>query len=348
MWEGTGMALLNDGSKRPLEVGLHLLVGEESDASVLTAWSDISAVAQRAEALGFDAITVGDHLLMDFSDMGFMFGAWECFSMLAALAASTGRIQIGTLVAATAYRNPALVAKMADTIDEISGGRLVLGLGGGWLEPEFRAFGFAFDRRVSQFEEAVEIITRLLRGEQVSFQGRHHQVENCELRPRGPRPSGPPIMIGAKGPRMMALAARYADIWDSDVGPSAVDPTQLRPNIDALDAACRDIGREPASIKRTTWISIDMPGHSEPGDHPLAAARASWNPARGTPEELANLLRAYAAEGFNRVQVWLNPSSVEGVEAFAEVLDILDTSTPANTGWLPGDERSPASSTRRR
>jgi probable F420-dependent oxidoreductase len=321
------MALLDDGSKRPLEVGIHLVAGEVSDASVLTAWSDISAVAQRAEALGFDAITLGDHLLMDFSDMGFMFGSWECFSILAALAASTSRIQIGPLVAATAYRNPALVAKMADTIDEISGGRLVLGLGGGWLQPEFRAFGFPYEHRVSQFEEAIEIITRLMRGERVSFQGRYYQVENCELRPRGPRPSGPPIMIGAKGPRMMALAARYADIWDSDIGPSVVDPTQLRPNIEALDAACQDAGRDPASIKRTTWLQIDLPGHSEPDDHPLSAARASWNPARGTPEELADLLRAYAAEGFSRVHVWLNPSSVEGVESFAQVLNILDTST---------------------
>jgi alkanesulfonate monooxygenase SsuD/methylene tetrahydromethanopterin reductase-like flavin-dependent oxidoreductase (luciferase family) len=206
----------------------------------------------------------------------------------------------------------------------VSGGRLVLGLGGGWHEYEFRAFGFPYDHRASRFAEAIEIITRLLRGERVTFQGTFYQVEECELRPRGPRPGGPPIMIGAKEPRMMALAARYADIWDSDLGPSASDPTQLRPNVAALDASCRDLGRDPASIRRTTWLQIDMPGHSEPGDHPLAAARASWNPAKGSPEELADLLRAYAAEGFSRVQVWLDPSTVEGVGAFAEVLEILD------------------------
>jgi probable F420-dependent oxidoreductase len=300
------------------------LGGDIPHAGVITSWSDMRAVAQRADELGFDALTVGDHLLMDFRDEGFLFGAWDCLAMLTALAASTSRIQIGSLVAATAYRNPALLAKTAATIDEISGGRLVLGLGGGWLESEFRAFGFPYDHRVGRFEEAIEIITRLLRGECVTYHGTYYQVENCELRPRGPRTNGAPIMIGAKEPRMMALAARYADIWDSDLGPSASDPTQLRPNVAALDAACRDIGRDPASIKRTTWIQVDMPGHSEPGDHPLAAARASWGPAKGSPQELADLLCAYAAEGFSGVQVWLDPSTVAGVEAFAEVLGILD------------------------
>jgi alkanesulfonate monooxygenase SsuD/methylene tetrahydromethanopterin reductase-like flavin-dependent oxidoreductase (luciferase family) len=305
-------------------VGLHLLGGDIPHGGVLTSWSDMRAVAQRADELGFDALSVGDHLLIDFHDEGFLFGAWECFSMLTALAASTARIQLASLVAATAYRNPALLAKTAATIDEISGGRLVLGIGGGWHEYEFRAFGFPYDHRLGRFEEAVEIITRLLRGECVTFQGAYYQVEDGELRPRGPRPGGPPIMIGARGPHMMALAARYADIWDSDLGPSASDPTQLRPALATLDAACRDIGRDPASITRTTWLQVDMPGHSEPGDHPVAAARASWNPATGTPGELADLFRAYAAEAFSRVQVWLDPCTVAGVEAFAEVLEILD------------------------
>jgi probable F420-dependent oxidoreductase len=321
----------SDGPRRPIEVGLHLLVGDIPHAGVLATWSDLRDVAQRAEALGFDAITVGDHLLMDFHDEGFKVGFWECFSTVAALAASTSRIQIGTLVAATAYRNPAMLAKAAATIDEISGGRLVLGLGGGWYEYEFRAFGFPYDHRAGRFEESIEIVTRLFRGENVTHQGAYYQVEECELRPRGSRPSGPPIMIGAKGPRMMALAAKYADIWDSDLGPRADDPSQLRPNQAALDAACRDIGRDPASIKRTTWLQIDLPGHSEPGDHPLAAVRSSWNPAKGSPEELADLLLAYAAEGFHRVQVWLDPSTIEGVEAFGRVLDLLD-----NAGAQPG------------
>lgn len=318
------MAMHTDGPRRPIEVGLHLLGGDIPHGGVLTSWSDMRAVAQRADELGCDALTVGDHLLMDFRDEGFVFGAWECFSMLTALAASTTRIQLASLVAATAYRNPALLAKTAVTIDEISGGRFVLGIGGGWLEQEFRAFGFPYDHRAGRFEEAVEIITRLLRGECVTFQGTYYQVEACELRPRGPRPGGPPIMIGAKGPRMMALAARYAEIWDADASPSASYPTQLRPAVAAFDAACRDVGRDPASITRTTWFHVDMPGHSEPGDHPLAAARTSWGPAKGSPAELADLFRAYAAEGFSRAQVWLDPCTVEGVEAFSEVLDILD------------------------
>lgn len=313
---------------RPIEVGLHLLLGDIPHAGMLTTWPETRAVAQRVEDLGFDAITVGDHLLMNFSDAGFTLGAWECFTALTALAASTSRIQLGTLVAATAYRNPGMLAKIAATIDEVSGGRLELGLGSGWYEDEFHAFGFPHDHLVSRFEEAIEIITRLLRGERVTFQGTYYQVKDCEVRPLGRRFGSPPIMIGAKGPRMMALAARYADILDvdSDLVPELADPTPLRPRLAALDAACREIGRDPATIRRTAWFRVDMPGGSRPEDHPLAAARASWPSAQGSPEELAELFRAYAAEGFSRVQVWLDPCTVPGVEAFAEVLKLLEAS----------------------
>ena len=127
---------------------------------------------------------------MDFGDAGFTLGAWECFTALTALAASTNRIRIGSLVAATAYRNPAMLAKIAATIDEVSDGRLELGLGGGWFEPEFHAFGFPYDHLVSRFEEAIEIITRLLRGERVTFEGTYYQVKDCELRPLGPQRGG--------------------------------------------------------------------------------------------------------------------------------------------------------------
>lgn len=123
---------------------------------------------------------------------------------------------------------------------------------------------------------------------------------------------------------MMALAAKYADAWDADHPPDVNDLTELRSSLASLDAACQEIGRDPGSIRRTLWVRVDMPGSSRPEDHPLAAARASWPSAQGSPEELASMFRAYAAEGFSRVQVWLDPCTVEGVEAFAEVLDVLD------------------------
>ena len=317
-------SITNGATRRPIEIGLSLFAGDIPHAGILTSWSELQAVATRADELGFDAIMVPDHLLMDFSADGFMFGTWESFSLLSALAATTSRVQLGPLVASTAFRNPGMIAKIADTIDEVSGGRLVLGLGAGWHEHEFKAFGFPYDHRVSRFEEAIQIITRLLRGECVTFEGRWYQVEACELRPRGPRTAGPPIMIGAKGPRTIKLAARYADIWDADAAPDSTDPTSLRPAVAMLEAACRDIGRDRASIKRTTWIRVSGPGHSQPEDHPVAAARASWGSAQGSPEEMADLFRAFAAEGFSRVQVWLDPCTVEGVEEFAQVLEILD------------------------
>jgi alkanesulfonate monooxygenase SsuD/methylene tetrahydromethanopterin reductase-like flavin-dependent oxidoreductase (luciferase family) len=310
--------------KRPIEIGLSLFSGTVPHAGLTASWSDTLDVARRAEELGFDTVMVTDHLLARIDEHAPVVGAPECLALLSALAASTSRVQIGPLVAATAYRNPAMLANAAATIDEISGGRLILGLGTGWQEQEFQAYGFPYDHRVDRFEEALQIILPLLRGECVTLHGRYHDAERCELPPWGSRAGSPPIMIGAKGPRMMRLAARHADIWDADLAPDCADPTSLRPAVAAIDAACRDVGRDPATLQKTTWIMVQVPGHSRPEDSPLAAITANWGYASGLPEELADLFRGFAAEGFNRISVWLDPSTPEGVEAFAEVLEILD------------------------
>jgi alkanesulfonate monooxygenase SsuD/methylene tetrahydromethanopterin reductase-like flavin-dependent oxidoreductase (luciferase family) len=131
-------------------------------------------------------------------------------------------------------------------------------------------------------------------------------------------------MIGAKGPRMMRLAARHADIWDADSPPDCSDPASLRPALAAFEAACRDVGRDPATVEKTTWIQLQVAGHSRPEDGPLAARVATWGAASGSPEELANLFRGFAAEGFNRINVWLDPCTPAGVEELANVLHILD------------------------
>ena len=129
---------------------------------------------------------------------------------------TTSRIELGPFVACNSFRNPALLAKMAVTLDEVSDGRLVLGIGAGWHEPEYHAFGYPYDDRVGRFEEALQIIAPLLREGRVDFEGRYCQARDCEIAPRGPRPAGPPILIGAQRPRMMRLAARFADIYDTD------------------------------------------------------------------------------------------------------------------------------------
>ncbi len=177
-------------------------------------WSELLTIARRAEEVGFDSLWVADHLHMRFpGSEDRPLGVWEGWSLLAALAAATDRITLGPLVACTAYRNPALLAKIAATVDDISGGSLILGLGAGWHEPEYTAFGYPYDHLGSRFDEALAIIAALLRDGHVDFVGRSYQARECELRPRGPRPGGMPIMIGAEGERLLQLTARHADAW---------------------------------------------------------------------------------------------------------------------------------------
>jgi alkanesulfonate monooxygenase SsuD/methylene tetrahydromethanopterin reductase-like flavin-dependent oxidoreductase (luciferase family) len=209
---------------------------------------------------------------------------------------------------------------MAETVDEISGGRLTLGLGAGWHEPEFQAFGYPFDRRVSRFEEAVTIIHGLLKDGQIDFDGTYYQARDCELRPRGPRPAGPPIMIGGAGARVLKLAARFADVWNRDFGTvnpgheghSPADLAAWRPRV---DAACAGIGRDPATLEWTAAVFVDLP---------IAPGREGWGALTGSPEALAEGLRGYARAGFTHVQLWLEPATIAGIEAFALVLELLD------------------------
>jgi alkanesulfonate monooxygenase SsuD/methylene tetrahydromethanopterin reductase-like flavin-dependent oxidoreductase (luciferase family) len=175
----------------PFKVGLALdATGLVSADGATPSWADILAVAQRAEALGFASLWLPDHLLLRQGAMSeegnSVMGAWECWSLLAALAAATKRVELGTIVLSTSFRNPALLAKMADTVDEISGGRLILGLGAGWHEPEYRAFGYPYDHRASRFEEALTITATLLREGRIDFVGRYYEARECELRPRVP------------------------------------------------------------------------------------------------------------------------------------------------------------------
>jgi alkanesulfonate monooxygenase SsuD/methylene tetrahydromethanopterin reductase-like flavin-dependent oxidoreductase (luciferase family) len=313
--------------KRPLKVGLFLPNLEDWMAGETARWPDLLAMAQRAEAVGFDSLWLPDHLLYDpFADTTEPpHGVWECWSLLAALAASTTRIELGALVICTNFRNPALLAKMADTVDEISGGRLILGLGAGYHDLEFRAFGYPLDHLVGRFEEALTIIATLLRDGAIDFTGKYYQAQGCELRPRGPRPHGPPILIGAlaHAPRMLRLTAKYADMWNAW---SVNQPASISPLRDAVDVACREVGRDPATLERTVSVMVDLPGWA---DHPQAGWVRAFRtavapPADGSVEALANLFRTYAAEGINQVQVCVQPTTVAGVEAFAPVLDLLD------------------------
>ena len=306
--------------KRPLKVGLALPDSEGYFDGGTARWSDLSAIARRAEEAGFDSVWVQDHLLFRFPGQE-PEGPWESFSLLAALAAVTRRVELGTLVTCASFRNPALTAKIADTIDEISGGRVILGLGAGWHEPEYRAFGFPYDHRVSRFEEALTIIHGLLRNGRIDFAGTYYQARECELRPRGPRPTGPPIMLGTTGERMLRLTARFADSWNAWFTRTGNTAGGIAPLRERIDAVCREAGRDPATLERTVAVLIDLSG----GRGVPASISSGDTPAlTGSPEEIAEALRAYAREGIAHVQLHVIPMTLAGVERFAPVLDLLE------------------------
>ncbi len=282
-------------------------------------WADFLAMARTTEEMGFDSLWFADHLLMRVAGHEQQ-GAWECWSMLAALSAATTRLELAPFVTCTGYRNPALIAKIAETVDEISGGRLILGLGAGWAEPEYRAFGFPYDHRASRFEEALTIITSLIRTGQVDFDGHFYQARDCELRPRGPRPEGMPILIGTfGGERMMRLTAQHADhwnVWAQWTGNRAAGIPALR---EKMDVACREVGRDPATLERSAAVMIDFPGaYGRPGQAVPSLT--------GTPAELAEEFRAYARAGISHLQLYPDPCTVAGIEAIAPALALLDES----------------------
>jgi alkanesulfonate monooxygenase SsuD/methylene tetrahydromethanopterin reductase-like flavin-dependent oxidoreductase (luciferase family) len=242
--------------------------------------------------------------------------------MLAAIAAGTDRIEFGPLVACTAFHNPAVLAKQATTIDEISGGRLILGLGAGWNETEFRAFGIPFDHRVDRFEEAFTIIRTLLQEGAIDFDGRYYQARDCEIVPRGPRPTGPPLMIGSNGPRMLRIATPHVQAWNSWFADIGNDPAGVAAIRQVVDAACADVGRDPAEIERTVAVLVQFPGGT--GRIQGSYAEAPPAPLEGPPEVLAERLRAFASEGIGHVQLVLDPITRRSIEAFAPVLRLLD------------------------
>jgi probable F420-dependent oxidoreductase len=294
-----------------LNLGLNLPFVEGSMDGRTPRWEDIAAMARLAEEMGFDALWVSDHLGFEDAVDGWH-GGWEAWTLLTALAGVTSRVQLGTYVLAVPLRNPAVLAKMAEAFDEVSGGRLILGLGAGWNEPEFRAFGVPFQDRFDRFEESLRVICAMLRTGSANLDGRLIQARDAAIRPRGPRPAGLPIMVGASGPRMLALTAELADQWNGGMRA----PEELAPLLAALDAACLAIGREPRTISRSAEVlirTIEADGGAPPEEHAL----------RGDPTSVAAALRQFAGLGLAHVQVQLRPNSLEGLAAFRPIMAAL-------------------------
>jgi probable F420-dependent oxidoreductase len=301
---------------RPLKIGIQLPEVERE-----TRWPELLDMTRAIEDLGYDSVWLGEHLLYRWPDRPPR-GPWEAWSMLSAIAAVTDRIEFGPLVACAAFHNPAVLAKQASTIDEISGGRLILGLGAGWNETEFRAFGIPFDHRVDRFEEAFTIIRTLLQDGEIDFDGRFYQARDCEILPHGPRPHGPPLMIGSNGPRMLRIAAPHIQAWNSWFADIGNDPEGIARLRDVVDAACQDVGRDPAEIERTVAVLVQFPDGT--GRIQGSYAEASPPPLTGPPEVMAERLRAYADAGIGHVQLVIDPITRGSIEAFAPVLQLLD------------------------
>jgi len=300
-----------------VKVGLLVYTANERETNTPRRYEMIRGIVQRAEADGFDSIWLADHFL--YRDPGEpTIGVWECWTVLAALAEATQQIEIGTLVLCSSFRNPALLAKMATAADEVSNGRLILGIGAGWNEPEYQAFGMPFDHRVGRFEEALQILAPLLREGYADFTGKYYQARDCVDLPRGPRPAGPPLLVGAAGPRMRRLAARYADMWN--VGYLG-QPETLAGPLAEIQASCRDVGRDPATLGVVPLIGLWLPElrPDKPAflDHPLS----------GTAPEIAAAMRGYEKLGVPHIifQCW--PYNEQALDRLTEAVRLYQAGT---------------------
>jgi alkanesulfonate monooxygenase SsuD/methylene tetrahydromethanopterin reductase-like flavin-dependent oxidoreductase (luciferase family) len=302
---------------RPLKVGVQLPEVERA-----VRWPEVRQMAQTAEDVGFDSLWVGDHLLYQRPDGNV--GPWEVWTTLAALAEATQRVEIGPLVASTSFHSPPMLAKLAATVDEISGGRLILGLGAGWNEPDYTAYGFPYDQRVSRFEEAFTIIRTLLREGRIDFAGKFYTARDCELLPRGAterHPHGPPLMVGSTSPRMLAITAPHVDMWNEWHDKLANSPEGIAPLAAQVDDACRAAGREPSDIARTVTVLVHLTG----GKGRRSSYAQPTPPHDATkPTEMAAILRRYAAAGISHVQLVLDPITVDSIAECAPVLEALD------------------------
>ena len=300
---------------RPLEIGLVLPMEESWVDGATTRWIEIRELAVRAEEIGFDTVWIPDELLWRPPD-GQVRGWWECVAMTGAVAAATSRVKVGTWILSALHRNPGITAKAVETLDEISGGRFVLGLGSGHAGLQAHAFGLPEDHTIGRFEEAIEIIVPLLRAGRADFEGTYHAARDLEQRPVGPRPGRIPLMIGAKGPKMLRQAALHADIWSWYVEERS-DLDEFGPRLAALETACLEVGRDPATIGRSAGIVVEPTSFT-------GSADVLGTPVRGSAEEIADGFRTFRAGGFTHLELLLWPRTLAALEAMAPVLELLD------------------------
>jgi alkanesulfonate monooxygenase SsuD/methylene tetrahydromethanopterin reductase-like flavin-dependent oxidoreductase (luciferase family) len=290
-----------------MRIGVVVPMAASGGSGQMPTWPQVRAFGQHAEAVGLHSLWVCDHLLSGPPDDGIH----EGWTVLAALASSTSRVELGQLVTCTSFRHPALLAKMATTADAVSGGRLILGLGAGWYDAEYQAFGYPTDHRVGRFEEAIAIIAPLVRGERVTLAGRYHQVRDAVLRP--PPDRRIPMLVAAEGRRMLRLTARYADAWNTAWFGLPDDLLQRR--LAELNAALEAEGRDPDTLRRTAGMEVRDPQATAPGGDPGEGFG-------GSVDQLARAIDAYEQLGFDDLIVQLEPKTTRSLDRLAEALEL--------------------------
>jgi alkanesulfonate monooxygenase SsuD/methylene tetrahydromethanopterin reductase-like flavin-dependent oxidoreductase (luciferase family) len=318
------MAAMRSPGHRP-EIGLNLPTWSRADGTVAS-WAEMRALARDAEALGVGRLWVPDHLVRVLPT-GRVVGFRECWTILTATAEATSRIGIGSFMASAGFRNAGLLARMAETLDEVSGGRLVLGIGSGVpaTDSSWRMFGYDDARPVQRFAETLEAITRLLHGERVTLDGEAVHLVEATLEPRGPRPGGLPVWAAAKGERTMDVAARWAD--GVNVNVALAGPADAASVTALAGSACERVGRDPATLSVTGWGRISLDGRSR------GAERPGW--LAGEPAEVAATLRAIGDAGVRHVSVYVGTDedtsplpalTAKALERFAPVLEAVAAS----------------------
>jgi alkanesulfonate monooxygenase SsuD/methylene tetrahydromethanopterin reductase-like flavin-dependent oxidoreductase (luciferase family) len=302
-----------------MRVGIVLPIAEEDGYGAIPPYPYIRDIALAAEAAGLDSIWVFDHLLFRFD--GTTTGIHECWTILSALAEATERVELGALVMCTGFRNAALLAKMAATLDHLSGGRLILGIGSGWHDPEFEAFGYPTDHKVTRFEEALAVITGLIRDGRADFDGRFVTARDAVLVP----PARPdlPILVASKRPRMLELTARHADAWN--LAWFGLPDERLAGIRAQLRGACERVGRDPATLQDTVGVTVRYPDlvvqpPAGPADGPALG---------GSPGEVAAGLAAHAAAGADHLIVALEPCTPASLARFAQSVALYRAGTAA-------------------
>lgn len=271
-------------------------------------YGEMRDLALRAEESNFDSIWLVDHLLYRMNGRPTN-GVWECWTLVSALAEATKKVELGTLVLCSPLRNPAVLAKMAHAIDEVSAGRFILGIGAGWNKPEFDAFGIPFDHLTDRFEEALQILHPLLKQGYVDFAGKYYQAPNCEAKPLSPRAGGPPLMIGSgTGPRMMKLSAKYADIWNT---PYTGAPETLDEPCAKLQAALAQEDKAPNAVRFTVLVALNYPDLAE-------RPQGFDNLLSGSTEELAHTMKEYEKRNVTHMIFQFAPYHPESLERLVQ------------------------------